>query len=264
MDYEHMDERGSAHGLIWVGNTSRKDALKRLQSRFDRIGNIAAKFKVRGFSEFRDRCINNHGYPVDCLPIAHDWQSRKPGYHIQEGDLNDIVFDMAKLRASTPINCTCTTDLFLRYSVDEHGAKADWEQSHQFYSVMREVDLRAADMLRDGDDGRERKVVALCEQVSGLVLALPAYSVVSWLFYDNGCGLELCVYDGKALKQQMNQYPAYYDPETFVSDNAIELDIANCLDTIEKIQDRFLDPRTLKPEDLPPVPAMNNAKEGKR
>lgn len=260
-----------AQGLIWVGDTSQPGSLKRLQHEFDLIGNIMPEFEVTGFENFDHYQLNWYGYPEAFVLYQHMWKEDGEGRdtgsetRVQRGSMNDVAFDQTVLRTKVPVNWHCTSDLCLRYQKDGDRITPDWESAHQYFSVMHLAELEREHMLTDDDRLREESVVALVEHRSGLVLPLPAHSVISWMHYNDGAGVEFAVYDGKSLQWQMDTYPEYFDPDMFLNEDDVELDIANCLDLIERIHTGFLNPRSLTKESLPTCPAHERVlKERKR
>lgn len=128
----------------------------------------------------------------------------------------------------------------MRYIEDDHHRIVpDRESAHAYFSAMRLDELEREQMLTDDDDLREGSVVALIERRSGFVLPLPANSAVSWMYFGDGSGVEVFVLDGISLHWQMDTYPEYFDPDSTLNEDDVELDIGNCLDLIEKIQGGF-------------------------
>lgn len=244
-----------AQGLIHVGDTSQPGVLDRLQHEFDSIGRIMPDFKVTGFDDFGRRRLNRHGYPAACVLYRHDWDMEGPKGYVQTGELNDRAFDLAWLHSRVPVNWHTTADLTMRYIEDDHHCIVpDWKSAHAYFSAMRLDELEREQMLMDDDDLREGSVVALIERRSGFVLPLPANSAVSWMYFGDGSGVEIFVRDGISLRWQMDTYPEYFDPDSTLNEDDVELDISNCLDLIERIQGGFLNPRTLTDADMPPYP----------
>ncbi|PLS25158.1 hypothetical protein Tam1G_0724 [Bifidobacterium imperatoris] len=241
-----------AQGIIWVGDTSQPGTLERLQHEFDAIGNIMPAFEVTGFDNFDRHYLNKYDYPKAFTLCRHMWNEQHDEWHLQAP--NNTAFDQTILRSRVPVNWHCTTDLCLRYHKEGDEVTTDWDSSHQFFSVMRLDDLKRDHMLTGDDERREESVVALIEHHSGLVLPLPDHAAISWMYYNDGAGIEVSVYDGKSLHWQMDTYPEYFDPDVLLNEDDVELDIANCLDLLEQIQKGFLNPRELPAKDVPACP----------
>lgn len=238
-----------AQGIIWVGDTSQSDSIQRLQNEFDAIGNIMPAFEITGFDNFDRHILNEYFYPENITLYQHWWKEQTPERHLQR--TSSIAFDQTTLRMRVPVNWHCTSDLCLRYKQDDDGVKPDWESPHQYFSVMCLSDLEQNHMLAK-TDSREESAVALIEHRSGLVLPLPDHAAVSWMYYGDGAGVEVSVYDGKSLRWQMETYPEYFNPDIFLNEDDVELDISNCLNLLEQIQQGFINPRSITEHNLPP------------
>ncbi|KAB8287107.1 hypothetical protein DSM100688_1882 [Bifidobacterium ramosum] len=231
----------NAQGLIWVDDTTAAGYPSRLQKQFDQIGRIMPKFTIRPFVPFRNRARDQWGVPCDCRLIEHKWDDSAGMVRDQRwGSGNGWAFDISGLRRCAPCNNHCLADLFLRYTaVDDGRIVPDWDASHQYFSAMRLDDLESRNMLAKPRGRREKGVVALVEERSGLVLPLPSGCVVSWLYFGDGSGVEIAVYDGIAMRDRMNRYPEYFDTEVVLNEDDVERDIAGCLDVIEKLEQGF-------------------------
>ena len=98
---------------------------------------------------------------------------------------------------------------------------------------MRLDELERAGQLAKPRGKRERGVVALVEERSGLVLPLPSGSVVTWSYFGDGSGAGIIVYDGFAMGRRMRAYPEYFDKDVALNEDDVERDIAGCLETLE-------------------------------
>lgn len=244
-----------AQGLIWVEDTSQEGALERLQQQFDDIGDIMADFEVKGFRDFAQTPCNRLGFPALFQLFANNWGENNPHEQHSSG-MAELAFDQTVLRERVPVNWHCTADLFMRYTKDaDNGIEPDLESSYQYFSVLRLEDVERAGMLTDDDNNREESVIALVESRAGIVIPLPDHAVVSWFYFGDGEGMEIAVYEGKSLRWQMEHYPEYFDTKEFVNEDDVELDILNCTELLDRIQNDGINPRTLSDAEVPSCPA---------
>lgn len=244
---EHDEEQhdafpcSHAEGLIWVDDTTASGYPSRLQKEFDRIGEIMPKFTVRPFAPFADRRLDGWGVPCDCRLIEHRWDDPLDDVHARQSDyLRQWAFDLSDMHKRAPYNSRCLADLFLRYTQQDGRIVPNWKSSHQYFSVMTLDDLEACGMLAKPRGRREKKVVALVEERSGLVLPLPSGCVVSWMHFGGGSGVEISVYDGAALSRRMTRYPQYFDRVATLNDDDIERDIIGCLNVLDRLESGLL------------------------
>lgn len=244
-------------GFIWVGDSADPGILDIINQRVQAIGPLAARFEAHGLRRLRCKERNRDRTPKAAPLYYHPFSEEGTEARLQRGTLNQVVFQLDVLHRMRPDNDVTTAGMFLRYMAEHGRYVLDPAQHAQFFSVMRWQDLESADLLCDGDD-RDPDIVLLVERVSGLVLPLPHDSVVSWLFYGSGTGIDFEVHDGKALMRRMSRYPMYYlpddDPEGCLDDGLVEQDIENCLNTLESWEDGAIDPCTVPEQQIPHHP----------
>lgn len=241
-------------GFIWTGNTADPGTLDIINQRVQAIGPLAARFEAHGLRRLRCKERDQNRIPKAAPLYYHYFTDPGTDANLQRWPLNQVVFQMDVLHQLRPDNDVTTAGLFLRYIPEDGRYVLDPAQHSQFFSVMRWQDLESAGLLCDGK-GRDPDIVLLAERVSGLVLPLPHDSVVSWLFYSSGSGIDFEVHDGKALMRRMRCYPMYFlpddDPEGVLDAGLVKQDIEDCISTLESWESGAIDPCTV-PEHLIP------------
>ncbi|KAB7790035.1 hypothetical protein [Bifidobacterium leontopitheci] len=240
-EQQHEDHPSHAEGLIWVDDTTRAGATSRLQRQFDAIADMTmAKFSVRPFKPFFNK-PRLWGMPYGCRVIQHLWGDDAGTVREQCCPIDNMwAFDLFGLHGSAPYNHKCLADICLRYDERDGRIVPDWDQQYQYFSAMRLDDLESCGVLAQPHGRRERGVVALVEERSGLVLPLPSECVVYWAFYGNGSGVEIAVYDGVAMRRRMDRYPEYFDEDIVLNEDDVERDIAGCIEVLEQLESGFL------------------------
>lgn len=239
------NDRSFADGIIWVGDTSEEDAPRRIEEQLEAIGPVVPNFRILSFRKFSTMPLDSDGNPLWCPLIFHDWSNPADQRSRQGGRLNSIVFDMSVLRQSAPCNSQTTADLFMRYTASHGRIVPDWDEPHQYISALDARPLIDRDILRVPGMEREPKVLALVETRTGLAIPLPKDSAIVWQFFQSGFGFEMSVWDGIALRRQQKMYPLYFAKEDRTNEAEVEMDIADCLKTLEALQDGRLNPRDL-------------------
>lgn len=237
-----------AEGFIWVGDTSQRNSIERVQHEFDvQLGHAAEDFHITGFKDFSTLQLNGYGWPRVFIVLSRDWDSKRE--FVQEGTINKIIFNMQEMRTSAPINSASTADFVFRFypdgSIDDHRML----RSAQSTLFLRELNLLTSDF-----EQREQCALALTCQRAGFTLPLPSNSVVVWKTDDSGAIIDLGVYDAVSLRTQMRQYPQFFDKKSILDENEVERDIIDCLGVLEKIRDEHLNPRHMPDEQLLFVP----------
>lgn len=236
------NDRSFADGIIWVGDTSEEDAPRRIEEQLEAIGPVAPNFHILSFRKFSTMPLDSDGNPLCCRPVFHNWSNPTGERQWQGGRLNRIILDMSALRQSAPYNSQTTADFFMRYTPSHGRIVPDWDEPHQYISALDARPLIDRDILRVPGMAREPKVLALVETRTGLAIPLPKDSAIVWQFFGSGFGFEMSVWDGIALRRQQKMYPLYFAKEDRTNEAEVEMDIADCLKTLETLQDGRLNP----------------------
>ena len=242
---------GVGNGMIWVGDTAEPGARKRLQREFDNIGRVLARFSIRPFATRVTRNPDIYGVSHDIRLMYRDWQDevtlQQPRPKPQDAVMNQWVFDLAHLQRVAPDNTQNIADLFMRYERQSDGrVRPCWDEGHCYYSAMYLDELEQKGMFARPGGARCKSAFALVEERSGLVLSIPANSVVCWLYFNDGAGIEIAVCDGIAVRRRMERYPWYFDADATLSDDDIERDIAGCADVLDRLESGEVDQRGLR------------------
>ncbi|PAU67381.1 hypothetical protein [Bifidobacterium criceti] len=244
MNNAYNDIDGHGEGFIWVGDTSRPDAVEQVQRSFnEQLAHAAEQFRITGFKDFSTLECNKYGWPSAFLLLRRDWHDSR--MRIQHDTLKEIAFNMAALRSLTPVNSVSTGDFVVRF-LDEGGL----DEHRILTNVQRTNVLHRHGFLTDDYNKREGCALALNCVRTGFTLALPSESVVVWKTDDNGLIIDLGIYDAVSLRMQMRAYPQLFDKGSMLSDDDMERDITDCLNVLNLIRDAHLNPQEVPQEQL--------------
>lgn len=238
LPFAFMDRMDEHCGFLWPEPVDGAHDPARLRAGLDAL-ETCERFEVRFFADFDRFDCNGYAYPrvVRFMDADHGSMCESsPWWRAGCGS----PFDYAPWRRTRPSDLGFTSMLAIRYQADLwESVGPDWDRSF-LRRILLAHDLHAHGLLTDRAADAQPGVLAVELTRAGVVLPVPDGCVVQW--ETHGDELALYTLDAAALARSMRRYPHYYDPVAAPSADDVERDIAGCVQLLEQIRDRHLNP----------------------